>query len=231
MISIFKRRRKNLDGAGSPGGGSSKKRAPQKFSPIPCLDGFVWIEDGCVHKSGIDIQQSFRLPLNDVSDIIADWDFYKENPQRAETKVMVQGPMGLIRASFGALQYNGMINLITHLHHVYTEEETTELGETTTDTPEMVGPFQCRRGMMWADRDFVYLGKSVSADSARVPMDTIDSVKAHWDRSIMNNGRRIRLDVFSRLGGLMGSEFSVKQVSGVFALVNYINQLRTGPDR
>ena len=40
----------------------------------------------------------------------------------------------------------------------------------------MVGPFLCRRGMMWAD-------------------------------------------------------FSVKQASGVFALVNYVNQLRTGPNR
>ncbi|MDE2683288.1 MAG: hypothetical protein OXI54_03980 [Chloroflexota bacterium] len=231
MISIFRRRRRNPDADGTSANPSGRKRAPQKFSPISCLDGFVWIEDGCVHKSGMDTQQSFRLPLNDVSDIIADWDFYKENPTRAETKVMVQGPMGLIRASFGALQYTGMINLIAHLHHVYTEEETSELGETTAELPEMVGPFQCRRGMMWADRDFVYLGKSVSADSARVPMDTIDSVKAHWDRSIMNNGRRIRLDVFSRLGGLMGSDFSVKQASGVFALVNYVNQLRTDPNR
>ena len=34
---------------------------------------------------------------------------------------------------------------------------------------------------------------------------------------------------FSRLGGLMGSEFLVKQASGVFALVNYVNQLRTDP--
>lgn len=229
MISIFRRRSRASDGSGSENKSPDQKRAPQKFSPIPCLDGFVWIEDSCVHKSGIDTQQSFRLPLNDVSDIIADWDFYKENPQRAETKVMVQGPMGLIRASFGALQYTGMISLTAHLHHVYTGEETSGLGETTAETPEMVGPFQCRRGMMWADHDFVYLGKSVSADSARVPMDTIDSVKAHWDRSIVNNGRRIRLDVFSRLGGLMGSEFSVKQAPGVFALVNYVNQLRTGP--
>ena len=229
MISIFKRRRRDSGDAGSPDKLSEQKRAPQKFNPIPCLDGFVWIEDSCVHKSGIDTQQSFRLPLNDVSDIIADWDFYKENPHRAETKIMVQGPMGLIRASFGALQYTGMISLTAHLHHVYTGEETTGLGETIAETPEMVGPFRCRRGMMWADRDFVYLGKSVSADSARVPMPTIDGVKAHWDRSIVNNGRRIRLDVFSRLGGLMGSEFSVKEASGVFTLVNYVNQLRTGP--
>ena len=229
MISIFKRRRRDSGDAGSPDKLSEQKHAPQKFNPIPCLDGFVWIEDSCVHKSGIDTQQSFRLPLNDVSDIIADWDFYKENPHRAETKIMVQGPMGLIRASFGALQYTGMISLTAHLHHVYTGEETTGLGETIAETPEMVGPFRCRRGMMWADRDFVYLGKSVSADSARVPMSTIDGVKAHWDRSIVNNGRRIRLDVFSRLGGLMGSEFSVKEASGVFTLVNYVNQLRTGP--
>ena len=231
MISIFRRRRRDPDADVSSANPAVRRRAPEKFNPIPCLDGFVWIEDGCVHKSGMDTEQSFRLPLNEVSDIIADWDFYKENPTRAETKVMVQGPMGLIRASFGALQYTGMINLIAHLHHVYTEEETSELGEITPELPEMIGPFQCRRGMMWADRDFVYLGKSVSADSARVPMDTIDSVKAHWDRSIMNNGRRIRLDVFSRLGGLMGSDFSVKQASGVFALVNYVNQLRTGPNR
>ena len=27
----------------------------------------------------------------------------------------------------------------------------------------------------------------------------------------------------------MGSEFSVKQVSGVFTLVNYVNRLRTDP--
>ena len=228
-MSFFKRRRRESDGdstAENPGG---KVRPPQQFNPIPCLDGLVWIEDGCLHKSGIDTSQSFRLPLNDVSDIIADWDFFKENPTRAETKLMVQGPVGLVRASFGVLQYSGMISLTAHLHHVYTEEETTELGETLTETPEMVGPFQCRRGMMWADRDFVYLGKSVSADSARVPMSTIDGVKAHWDRSIVNNGRRIRLDVFSRLGGLMGSEFSVKQASGVFTLVNYVNQLRTAP--
>ena len=31
--------------------------------------------------------------------------------------------MGLVRASFGALQYAGMINLAAHLHHVYTDEE------------------------------------------------------------------------------------------------------------
>ena len=229
MISIFKRRQRDSAGSAVEDGRSGSKRAPQQFSPIPCLDGLVWIEDGCLHKSGIDTDLSFRLPLNDVSDVIADWDFFKENPTRAETKIMVQGPMGLMRASFGTLQYSGMISLIAHLHHVYTEETTTELGVVPTDVPEMVGPFQCRRGMMWADRDFVYLGKSVSADSARVPMATIDGVKAHWDRSIMNNGRRIRLDVFSRLGGLMGSEFAVKQASGVFTLVNYVNQLRTQP--
>ncbi len=228
-MSIFRRRRRESDDDNAAENRGGKVRAPQQFTPIPCLDGLVWIEDSCLHKSGIDTSRSFRLPLNDVSDIIADWDFFKENPTRAETKIMVQGPVGLVRASFGALQYSGMISLAAHLHHVYTEEETTELGEMRTDTPEMVGPFQCRRGMMWADRDFVYLGKSVSADSARVPMSTIDGVKAHWDRSIVNNGRRIRLDVFSRLGGLMGSEFSVKQASGVFTLVNYVNQLRTAP--
>ena len=229
MISIFKRRRRDSDGDVLTDGRGARKRAPEQFTPIPCLDGLVWIEDSCLHKSGIDTSQSFRLPLNDVSDIVADWDFFKENPTRAETKILVQGPMGLVRASFGTLQYSGMISLIAHLHHVYTEEETTQLGDVLPDAPEMVGPFQCRRGMMWADRDFVYLGKSVSADSARVPMATIDGVKAHWDRSIVNNGRRIRLDVFSRLGGLMGSEFSVKQASGVFSLVNYVNQLRTEP--
>ncbi len=228
MISIFRRRKRGSGGAYAANR-NEKKRAPEKFSPISCLDGFVWIDDSCLHKSGIDTQQSFRLPLNDVSDIIADWDFFKENPTRAETKIMVQGPMGLVRASFGTLQYSGMINLIAHLHHVYTDEETTELADVPVEIPSMVGPFQCRRGMMWADREFVYLGKSVSADSARVPMETIDGVKAHWDRSIVNNGRRIRLDVFSRLGGLMGSEFSVNQASGVFTLVNYVNQLRTGP--
>ena len=227
MISIFRRRRRESDGSAE--GAADKTRAPREFNPIPCLDGFVWIEDGCLHKSGIDTSQSFRLPLAEVSDIIADWDFFKENPTRAETRIMVQGPAGLIRASFGPLQYWGMISLTAHLHHVYTEEKTTELGETLADAPEMVGPFECRRGMMWADRDFVYLGKSVSPDSARVPMSTIDGVKAHWDRSIVNNGRRIRLDVFSRLGGLMGSEFAVKQASGVFAIVNYVNQLRTEP--
>ncbi len=229
MISIFKRRRRDSDDNALADGRDRPRQAPQQFNPIPCLDGLVWIEDGCLHKSGIDTNQSLRLPLNDVSDIIADWDFFKENPTRAETKIMVQGPMGLVRASFGTLQYSGMISLIAHLHHVYTEETTTELGDVPTEAPEMVGPFQCRRGMMWADPDFVYLGKSVSADSARVPMATIDGVKAHWDRSIVSNGRRIRLDVFSRLGGLMGSEFSVKQASGVFTLVNYVNQLRTQP--
>ena len=228
-MRIFRRSRQQSDDNEITATRSGRSRAPEQFNPIPCLDGLVWIEDGCLHKSGIDTNQSFRLPLRDVSDIIADWDFFKENPTRAETKLMVQGPVGLVRASFGVLQYSGMISLTAHLHHVYTEEETTELGETAAETPEMVGPFQCRRGMMWADRDFVYLGKSVSADSARVPMSTIDGVKAHWDRSIVNNGRRIRLDVFSRLGGLMGSEFSVKQASGVFTLVNYVNQLRTAP--
>ena len=228
-MRIFKRHRQAADGDDTAAKRDGKVRAPQQFTPIPCLDGLVWIEDGCLHKSGMDTSQSFRLPLNDVSDIIADWDFYKENPTRAETKIMVQGPVGLVRASFGALQYSGMISLAAHLHHVYTDEETTELGEAPAAAPEMVGPFPCRRGMMWADRDFVYLGKSVSPDSARVPMATIDGVKAHWDRSIVNNGRRIRLDVFSRLGGLMGSEFSVKQASGVFTLVNYVNQLRTAP--
>ena len=227
MISIFRRRRR--ESGGSVDGSNGKIRAPQVFNPIPCLDGLVWIEDGCLHKSGMDTSQSFRLPLTYVSDIVADWDFFKENPTRAETKIMVQGPTGLVRASFGPLQYWGMIGLTAHLHHVYTEEKTTELGETSSEAPELVGPFECRRGMMWADRDFVYLGKSVSPDSARVPMSTIDGVKAHWDRSIVSNGRRIRLDVFSRLGGLMGSEFSVKQASGVFALVNYVNQLRTEP--
>lgn len=229
MIGIFKRRQQNTDGATAAEGARRPKAPPRQFTPIPCLDGLVWIEDGCLHKSGMDTSQSFRLPLNEVSDIIADWDFYKENPTRAETKIMVQGPMGLVRASFGVLQYSGMINLTAYLHHVYTEEETTELGDLAPTPPDMVGPFQCRRGVMWADREFIYLGKSVSADSARIPMATIDGVKAHWDRSIVNNGRRIRLDVFSRLGGLMGSEFSVKQVSGVFALVNYVNQLRTAP--
>ena len=229
MMSIFRRRRSYESDADITEKNASRAKAPQQFTPIPCLEGLVWIEDGCLHKSGIDTSQSFRLPLNDISDIIADWDFYKENPTRAETKIMVQGPMGLVRASFGALQYAGMINLAAHLHHVYTDEETTELGDMPPVAPEMVGPFPCRRGMMWADRDFIYLGKSVSADSARVPMATIDGVKAHWDRSIVNNGRRIRLDVFSRLGGLMGSEFSVKQVSGVFTLVNYVNRLRTDP--
>jgi hypothetical protein len=227
MISIFRRIRRESGGSADVRNG--KIRAPQAFNPIPCLDGLVWIEDGCLHKSGMDTSQSFRLPLTDVSDIVADWDFFKENPTRAETKIMVQGPTGLVRASFGPLQYWGMIGLTAHLHHVYTEEQTTELGETSPETPEMVGPFECRRGMMWADRDFVYLGKSVSADSARVPMSTIDGVKAHWDRSLVSNGRRIRLDVFSRLGGLMGSEFLVKQASGVFALVNYVNQMRTDP--
>ena len=227
MISIFRRRRGELGGPVQ--GRNGKVRAPKQFSPVPCLDGLVWIEDGCLHKSGMDTRQSFRLPLTDVSDIVADWDFFKENPTRAETKIMVQGPTGLVRASFGPLQYWGMIGLTAHLHHVYTEEQTTELGETSGEAPEKVGPFECRRGMMWADRDFVYLGKSVSADSARVPMSTIDGVKAHWDRSVVSNGRRIRLDVFSRLGGLMGSEFLVKQASGVFALVNYVNQLRTDP--
>ena len=231
MIGIFKWRRQGVDRATAAEGARRAKAAPQQFSPIPCLDGLVWIEDGCLYKSGMDTSQSFRLPLGEVSDIIADWDFYKENPTRAETKIMVQGPMGLVRASFGVLQYSGMINLTAHLHHVYTEEETTELGDLPPAPPDMVGPFQCRRGVMWADREFIYLGKSVSADSARIPMATIDGVKAHWDRSIVNNGRRIRLDVFSRLGGLMGSEFSVKQVSGVFALVNYVNQLRTAPAR
>ena len=229
MISIFKRVRRGADRNGENNQPAGRSRAPDRFNPIPCLDGLVWIEDGCLHKSGIDTSQSFRLPLNDTSDIIADWDFFKENPTRAETKIMVQGPMGLVRARFGTLQYSGMISLIAHLHHVYTEEETTELGDVSAELPEMVGPFPCRRGMMWADRDFVYLGKSVAADAARVPMTTIDGVKAHWDRSIVNNGRRIRLDVFSRLGGLMGSDFTVKQASGVFALVNYVNQLRTGP--
>ena len=229
MMRIFRRRRHESGGDVAGEKRAGRVRPPQQFTPIPCLDGVVWIEDGCLHKSGIDTSQSFRLPLNDVSDIIADWDFFKENPTRAETKLMVQGPVGLVRASFGVLQYSGMINLTAHLHHIYTDEETTELGETSLETPELVGPFQCRRGMMWADRDFVYLGKSVASDSARVPMSTIDGVKAHWDRSIVNNGRRIRLDVFSRLGGLMGSEFSVKQASGVFALVNYVNQLRTAP--
>ena len=229
MISIFRRRR------GEPGGSAygrdGKSRAPQMFNPIPCLDGLVWIDDGCLHKSGMDTNQSFRLPLNDVSDIVAEWDFFKENPTRAETRIMIQGPTGLIRAGFGPLQYWGMVGLTAHLHHVYTDEKTTELGETAPQAPAMVGPFECRRGMMWADRDFVYLGKSVSPDSARVPMSTIDGVKAHWDRSIVGNNRRIRLDVFSSLGGLMGSEFTVKQASGVFALVNYVNQLRTAPAR
>jgi hypothetical protein len=228
-MRIFRRRQQESSDNETAETAGGRSRAPQQFNPIPCLDGLVWIEDGCLHKSGIDTSLSFRLPLQDVSDIIADWDFFKENPTRAETKLMVQGPVGLVRASFGSLQYSGMISLTAHLHHVYTEEETTELAGTPDETPEMVGPFQCRRGMMWADRDFVYLGKSVSADSARVPMGTIDGVKAHWDRSIVNNGRRIRLDVFSRLGGLMGSEFSVKQASGVFTLVNYVNQLRTAP--
>ena len=228
-MRIFRRGRRESDGDETASTRNGRSRAPRQFSPIPCLDGLVWIEDGCLHKSGIDTSQSFRLPLNDVSDIIADWDFFKENPTRAETKLMVQGPVGLVRASFGSLQYSGMISLTAHLHHVYTEEQTTELGEITIEAPEMVGPFPCRRGMMWADKEFVYLGKSVSADSARVPMSTIDGVKAHWDRSIVNNGRRIRLDVFSRLGGLMGSDFSVKQASGVFNLVNYVNQLRTAP--
>ena len=166
MISIFRRRRES---GGLADGRNGKIRAPEQFSPIPCLDGLVWIEDGCLHKSGMDTSQSFRLPLTDVSDIVADWDFFKENPTRAETRIMVQGPAGLVRASFGPLQYWGMISLTAHLHHVYTEEQTTELGETAGEAPEMVGPFECRRGMMWADRDFVYLGKSVSADSARVP--------------------------------------------------------------
>lgn len=227
MISIFRRRRSETEGS-SPGR-DGKTRVPQVFSPIPCLDGLVWIEDGCLHKSGMDTSQSFRLPLTDVSDIVAEWDFFKENPTRAETRIMIQGPTGLIRAAFGPLQYWGMISLTAHLHHVYTDEKTTELGETSGETAAMVGPFECRRGMMWADREFVYLGKSVSPDSARVPMSTIDGVKAHWDRSIVSNGRRIRLDVFSRLGGLVGSEFTVKQASGVFALVNYVNQLRTDP--
>ena len=228
-MRIFRRGWRHADRDETAANRGGKSRAPQQFNPIPCLDGLVWIEDGCLHKSGIDTSQSFRLPLNDVSDIIADWDFFKENPTRAETKLMVQGPVGLVRASFGSLQYSGMISLTAHLHHVYTEEQTTELGEIHADPPAIVGPFPCRRGMMWADREFVYLGKSVSADSARVPMSTIDGVKAHWDRSIVNNGRRIRLDVFSRLGGLMGSDFSVKQASGVFSLVNYVNQLRTAP--
>ena len=32
-------------------------------------------------------------------------------------------------------------------------------------------------------------------------------------------------------GGMMWADFSAKQASGVFALVNYVNQLRTGPNR
>ena len=116
MISIFRRRRRETDS--SAPGRNGKNRAPEQFSPIPCLDGLVWIEDGCLHKSGMDTSQSFRLPLTEVSDIVADWDFFKENPTRAETRIMVQSPAGLVRASFGPLQYWGMISLTAHLHHV-----------------------------------------------------------------------------------------------------------------
>ena len=92
MISIFRRRRRETDS--SAPGRNGKIRAPEQFSPIPCLDGLVWIEDGCLHKSGMDTSQSFRLPLTEVSDIVADWDFFKENPTRAETRIMVQSPRG-----------------------------------------------------------------------------------------------------------------------------------------
>ena len=229
-MRIFKRRRQASDGDDTAAKRDGKVRAPQQFAPIPSLEGLVWIEDGCLHKSGVDMDtsQSLRLPLNDLSDITAEWNFNQEKTSTS-TSILVKGPLGKALATFGTLQYSGMIGLAAHLHHVYTDEETTELGEMPAEAPEMVGPFPCRRGMMWADQDFVYLGKSVSPDSARVPMATIYKVEAHWDRYLTNNGRLIRLDVFSRLGGLMGSDFSVKQASGVFTLVNYVNQLRTAP--
>ena len=80
MMSIFRRRRSYESDADITEKNAGRAKAPQQFTPIPCLEGLVWIEDGCLHKSGIDTSQSFRLPLNDISDIIADWDFYKENP-------------------------------------------------------------------------------------------------------------------------------------------------------
>ena len=199
-----------------------------RFNPIPCIEGITWIEDDCLHKSRSDTEQSFRLSLKEIQSIHAEWMFQKENLHHAQTSLDVYGTSGSIISYFGPIQYAGMISLTGYLHRIFTREEYPELTAMPAEGSDAIGPYPHREGLIWADTDFLYLGPSVAPGSTRVPVATIRSVRARWERRYTKENI-INLTMHSSLGGSISAYFDARQAPGLFTIVNHINRLRTSP--
>ncbi len=215
------------NGRGPARGSERREEMVLRFNPIPCLEGITWIEDDCLHKSGSDTEQSFRLSLKEIHSIYAEWVFQKENPHHAQTSLGVYGTSGSITSYFGPIQYAGMIGLTGYLHRVFTREEYPGLEVGPEEVSDALGPYPYREGLIWTDLDFLSVGPSVTPQATRVPIATIRSVVARWERRYTNENL-INLMIHSNLGGSINAYFNAKQALGLFLVVNHINRLRTG---